>query len=105
MSPCSLYLARPRNPAFDRSLIHIPLHHGEATFKIPQEFVDQFFQPYNFTLVRKFSHGRLTLENLQLCFAKFNLKGNFQLGHLDNKHIKPPLSTPLPLLSILIIMQ
>lgn len=22
-----------------------------------------------------------------LCFAKFNLRGNFQLGHLDNKHM------------------
>lgn len=40
-----------------------------------------------YTLVGKFSHGWPTLEKARQCFAKFNLEGNFQLGHLDNKHM------------------
>lgn len=77
------------DPVTDQPLSLIPptLRHGEPAFKIPQKLVDHFFQYFTFTLVGKFSHGRPMLEKARLCIAKFNLKGHFQLGHPDSKHI------------------
>lgn len=61
------------------SLLSSSLHCGELASKLPQTLIDQSSKPFQFTLVGKYSHGRPTLEKARLYFAKFNLKGAFNL--------------------------
>lgn len=58
--------------------------------------VTDFTKPYDFTLIGKFAQGynkenpllgRPPIEKLQKDFEAFDLKGEFQLGLLDNRHV------------------
>lgn len=74
-------------------LIPPSTRHGEPALKLTRSIVDRLSEPFKYSLVGKFSHGRPTLEKARLIFAKFNLKGSYQLGHLDQKHMLIRLST------------
>src|SRR5204863_5843252 len=72
----------------DSSDLPIPTtHHGELAIKISQSLSDRLAAQFRLALVRKFSHGRPTMEITRQVFSKLGLKGNYSLGHLDSKHL------------------
>lgn len=69
------------------------LYYGELALKLSQAMVEALSKQFQHTLIGKFSHDRSTMEGSLQIFAKLRLKGNFQLGHLDLKHMLNPSST------------
>lgn len=87
------------NPTADSSpldLARTGLHKGVPAIFFNANQIQNLSQPFRWTLIGKFSQGynkedpslgRPPIENLQKDFVALDLKGEFQLGLLDNRHV------------------
>ena len=63
------------------------MHKGEPAVCFSREDIDKLAAPYKFTLVGKFSPGRLKLEEIRRVFSTLDLKNSVTIGHLDANHV------------------
>ena len=49
--------------------------------------IERLASPFKSALVRKFSHGRPSMEFIRKSFLTFRLKADYKIGLLDQKHI------------------
>lgn len=65
----------------------IGLHRGKPSIKITKQRLQAYTDPYKWPIIRKFSQGRPMLKDIHSYFVALELKGTFQLGLLDARHI------------------
>lgn len=67
--------------------LQIGLHKGRPSVKISKQRLMAYSAPYKWAIVGKFSQGRPMLEDIHSFLVSHDLKGEFQIGILDARHI------------------
>ena len=62
-------------------------HCGEPAVCFSMDDIEKVAAPFQFSLVGKFSRGRLYMEDLRKFFCTLDLKGEVSLGLLDRRHV------------------
>ncbi|KAI5677247.1 hypothetical protein M9H77_08197 [Catharanthus roseus] len=60
---------------------------GESAVFFDKKEINSLAEPFNLSLIGKFSHGRPSLDNLRWEFHTFGFKGSFTIGWLDSRHV------------------
>ncbi|PIN11890.1 hypothetical protein CDL12_15503 [Handroanthus impetiginosus] len=70
-----------------KTLGQISKYQTRKTIKFSEQEMADLSKPFNFALIGKFSHGYPPMQTLRLKMAGFGLKGDFNIGVLNIKHV------------------
>ena len=65
----------------------IGLHKGRPSVRITKQCQEIYAAPYKWAIVGKFTQGRPLLEDIHSYLVSLDLKGTFQIGILDSRHV------------------
>ena len=63
------------------------VYKGEAAVIFSRADAEKLAEPFRWSLVGKFSHGRPSLEDIRKFFASLNLKDHIFIGLMDYRHV------------------